>query len=81
MSAEALATVILAAVAILGGIGAIIAWFYKRGSSEAKLTVAVDANTKSTDNLARHMERVADKINDHDVRLADHDARLRAGGL
>lgn len=81
MNPEAWGTIVLAAIAVVSGVGAIVIWFYKRGGAEAKLTDAVDANTVATEKLTTHMEKVSDKINAHDVQLADHDARLRAGGL
>jgi hypothetical protein len=81
MNLDDVGTAVLALIAFLGAVGAVAAWFYKRGSAEAKLTDAVDANTAATEKLTQHLSKVGDKLNEHDVQLADHDARLRAGGL
>jgi hypothetical protein len=75
------ATVALGLVAVLGGVGAIAAWFYKRGGAETKLIDSVDANTAATEKLTGHMMRLDTKLGEHDITLADHAARLRAGGL
>lgn len=44
--------VLLAILAALGGIVAIIAWFYKRGGQERAFTDALDENTKSNRELS-----------------------------
>jgi hypothetical protein len=81
MNWETVATVALGLVAFLGLLAGMASWLYKRGAAEKGLTTAMDQNTAAVEKLSGHMEKVTDKLGDHDVQLADHNARLKAGGL
>lgn len=81
MSAATIATVALAVLGFLSLIFAGFAWLYKRGADERELTIAVQQNTHATTKLSEHMNKIAETLAVHGEKLADHDARLRAGGL
>lgn len=81
MSAADVATVVLAVVAVIGLVFGALAWIYNRGAGERELTDAVKANTTATDKLTAHVEKIGDTLAQHGEKLADHEARLRSGGL
>jgi hypothetical protein len=80
MSAETLATVILAIVAGLGLFGGGIAWFYKRGGQERESAIALRDNTKATVDLTERMDlfmqRTENKLDEQDRRGNNHETRL-----
>lgn len=81
MNATDLGTVALAIVAVLGLLGAGFAWLYKRGADERELAINLNRVADSADKLSGKMDKLSDTLAAHGEKLADHDARLRAGGL
>ena len=72
------ATIVMATVAILGVIGAGIAWFYRRGRDEQALSSSVDKNTDATNLLAAQVGGLRDILETHTVTLTEHHFRLKA---
>lgn len=62
-------TLILAILAAIGLIGAIVAWFFKRGGTETAMSIALDRNTSATDRLTEKLDGVVDTLHDHAIRL------------
>ena len=66
-------TLILAAIAAIGLIGAVIAWFFKRGGDERAFSVALNDNTDALRELAgefrKFRDEVIDKLHGLDIRV------------
>jgi hypothetical protein len=74
MSPSDAATVSIALLAALGLIGAIVAWFYRRGGTETAMEIALDRNTTATEKLTDKIEGVVTRLHDHDIRLTKLEA-------
>ena len=74
------ATVVMSAIAVLAGVGAVIAWFYKRGGTEREMTLALKQNTEATHELSGHFhsfrENVVAEQHSQDIRLTRVEAIL-----
>jgi hypothetical protein len=69
MNASAIATVVLATLALLGTFGAGIRWFYKRAGDERALVDAVHANTAAMDKLTESVSGLQGTLNEHESRI------------
>jgi hypothetical protein len=89
MNLTDVATVVIAAVAVLGLILAGMGWLFKRGADERELAKAVRDNSEATRGLsarldafmARYEERheaLAERVNEHGGRLSIVEERTRA---
>ncbi len=88
MSSEYIdATVIIAVIAIATSLSAVIAWVFRRGRSEGQLEKSMQDNTRAThelnqtvavlnDKLGTGFKEVHDRIDNHDVALAQHKITL-----
>ena len=73
MDAGTISTVVLAVVGLLGVVGAIFGWVYRRAGSEHVTAVAIADNTAATRELTGELR----DFKDHTVAaLHDHDKRL-----
>jgi ABC-type transporter Mla maintaining outer membrane lipid asymmetry permease subunit MlaE len=50
------ATILLGLCAVLGMLGGVAVWLYRRGGHERAYTDALDRNTKANDNVAAKLE-------------------------
>jgi type II secretory pathway pseudopilin PulG len=73
MTPEAIATIILAAVALLGITAGAIGWFFKRGGDERAMATALSDNTSATRELTTQFrdfkDSVVEKLHGLDVRV------------
>lgn len=73
-----LAAVAGAVLAAMGSIGGILAWFYRRGRGEQRLSTSVDRNTEATTELAAQVGGLRDTLEAHGNTLTEHHWRLKA---
>ena len=80
MDAATLATIIISVTAVIGLIGAGVAWFYKRGGQEREFSIELRANTQATTELnasfTRFMDRTQTLQEATTAKLADHETRI-----
>jgi hypothetical protein len=69
MNPGAIATVVLAVLAVLGSFAGMTAWFFKRGGDERTLTDAVHANTAATNKLTESVSSLRGTLNEHESRI------------
>lgn len=73
MTPEAIATIVLAIVGVLGLTGALITWLVRRGGDERAVAVALQDNTAATKELAGEFrtfrDQVVDKLHAIDLRV------------
>lgn len=81
MNAATIATVALAAFALLGILCGGIAWFYRRGGQERELILAMRENSKATGGLSSRLDEFLEhyrveytaldkRVDNHEFRLA-----------
>jgi hypothetical protein len=77
MSIGDITELIVAAVALVGIVGALMRWLFKRGGDERELSVSLRAATSAITDLTSHMRHFADTLNDHDKRITVLESRER----
>jgi hypothetical protein len=61
--------IVMATLALMGSIGALMRWFYKRAGDERSLVDAVHANTTATLKLTESVSGLQGALNEHESRI------------
>jgi len=84
MTPEAVATIVLAIVAVLGLGAAALGWFFRRGADERELAVAIRDNTNATSTLSQDLRDFRDytvsTLHQYDIRLTRLEAPSNGSG-
>lgn len=78
MDAAQISTVVVTGLAVLGTMGGVTAWFYRRGQQEQSLASSVERHADATEMLAEQVGGLRKTLESHDKMLTEHHWRLKA---